>query len=126
MGLTWRDGVGTLLIAGAVAVTLAVTNAWGWPLLGDARAGVIAVTVLSFASCSLVARIAPWTEGTNAFLVLTVILGIAALGLVIGGLVLNSMPELVYLTVVVVAMWLVTTVHHLVEITPARGRPAIQ
>lgn len=125
MGLTLRDGVGTLLMAGAVAVTLAVTNGWAWPLLSDARAGVIGVTILSFASCQLVARIGPETRWPNPFLALTSILGIAALGLVIGGLFLNSMQVLVYLTSVVVAMWLVSTIHHLVEIGPA-GRPAIQ
>jgi hypothetical protein len=125
MGLTWKDGVGTMLMAGAVAFTLAVTNGWGWPLLNDARAGVIGVTILGFASCQLVARIGPETRWTNPFLVLTVILGIAALGLVIAGLLLNSVPVLVYLTSIVVAMWLVTTIHHLVEVGPA-GRPAIQ
>jgi hypothetical protein len=125
MALTWRDGVGTLLMAGAVAVTLAVTNGWGWHLLTDARAGVIGVTILSFASCSLVARIGPETRSTNPFVVLTVILGIAALGLVIAGLLLNSMPVLVYLTSIVVAMWLVTSIHHLEEVGPA-GRPAVQ
>jgi len=125
MGLTLRDGVGTLLIAGAVAVALAVTSGWAWPLLGDARAGVIGVTILSFASCQLVARIGPESRWTNPFLVLTSILGIAALGLVIGGLFLNSMQVLVYLTSVVVAMWLVATIHHLVEVGPA-DRPAIQ
>jgi hypothetical protein len=125
MGLIWRDGIGALLTAGAVAATLAVTNGWGWPLLGDARAGVIGVLILGFASCQLVARIGPETRWTSPFIVLTTILGIAALGLLIAGLVLNNMTVLVYLTATVVAMWLVTTVHHMVEVGPA-GRPAIQ
>jgi len=125
MGLTWKDGVGTMLMAGVVALTLAVIYGWGWPLLNDARAGVIGVTILGFASCQLVARIGPETRWTSPLFVLTVILGIAALVLVIAGLLLNSVPVLVYLTTIVVAMWLVTTIRHLVEVGPA-GRPAIR
>ena len=51
MGLDWRDGVGTLLVAAALAVTLSVIYAWKWALIGDARAGVIALFVLGYASC---------------------------------------------------------------------------
>jgi hypothetical protein len=31
MGFSWRDAVGTLLVAGAVAVTLSVVYRWNWP-----------------------------------------------------------------------------------------------
>jgi hypothetical protein len=51
MGLTWRDAIATILVAAAVAVTLSVVYSWNWPLIGNARAGVIALFVLSYPSC---------------------------------------------------------------------------
>lgn len=51
MGLSWRDVFGTVLVAAAVAVTLSVVYSWNWPLSGDARAGAIALFVLSYPSC---------------------------------------------------------------------------
>ena len=45
MKLTWRDGVATALMVGAIAVALAVTQGWNWTLLGSTKAGVAALPV---------------------------------------------------------------------------------
>lgn len=50
MGFGRRDGIGTLLVAASVAVTPSVVYGWNLPLSGDARAGVIALFVLSHPS----------------------------------------------------------------------------
>jgi len=125
MRLSWKDGLGTLLTAGAVAVALAVTNGWSWPFLGDARAGVLALAILGFASCPFATRMGPETRWTSPYLVLTAILGVAAIGLIAWGLFANSLAVLGYLTIVVVAMWFVTSIRHLVEADPAGRRQAI-
>jgi hypothetical protein len=128
MRLTWRDAVGTLLIGAAVSVTLSVAHGWNWALIGDARAGTIALFVLSYPSC-LVARApgrmaaamaheTPWSP----FLVMATALGAAALALMIVDIVVNSIPLLVGTSIVVVAIWALTTVHHLVETGP---RPSL-
>jgi len=56
MHLTWRDGV-TALFAVVVGVsTLAVTQDWGWPLLGSYRAGIIALALVGVPTC-LIGRV---------------------------------------------------------------------
>jgi hypothetical protein len=116
-------------VAAAVAVTLSVVYSWNWPLIGDARAGVIALFVLSYPSCLVAqapARMAAAIRHDTTwdpFLVVGTALGTAALVLMIVGLILNSVTVLVATATVVVAIWLVTTAHHLVEAGP---RPSLQ
>lgn len=129
MGLGWRDGIGTLLVAAAVAVTLAVVIGWNWPLIGDARAGVIALFVLSYPSCLLAqapGRMAAAMrhEGTwSPFLVVATVMGALALVSMILVVVTNNVAALIMTAIVVVCIWAVTTVHHLVEPGP---RPSLQ
>ena len=56
--------VGTLLVGAAVLVGVAVISDWGWPLLGDYRAGTIALAVIGFAMCGLrdAAQMKTWSE----------------------------------------------------------------
>jgi hypothetical protein len=129
MGLSWRDGIGTLLVAAAVTVTLSVVYGWNWPLIGDARAGVIALFFLSYPSCLVAqapARMAAAIrhETTwSAFLIVATVLGAVALASMILGVVVNSVAVLIVTTTVVVGIWVVTTAHHLAEPGP---RPSLQ
>lgn len=129
MGLNWRDAVGTLLVAAAVAVTLSVLYDWNWPLISDARAGVIALFVLSYPSCLVAqapARMAAAMHHETAwgpFLVMGTALGALALVLMVAGAIFNSVTLLVASAIAVVAIWIVTTIHHLVEAGP---RPSLQ
>lgn len=119
MGLNWRDGVGTLLVAAAVAVMLSVIYDWNWPLISDARAGVIALFVLSYPSClvaqaparlaAAIGRDAAW----GPFLVLASVLGAVALVLMVAGVIFNSVIVLIWTAIVVVGIWVVTAAHHL-------------
>ena len=124
MNLTWRDAVETLLVAASVAVTVSVAYGWNLPLLGDARAGAIALLVLAYPSC-LVAqapgRLAAAIRHENdwgPFLVAGTLMGALALLLIVVGAILNSLAVLMATTIVVVAIWLVTTIHHMVEAGP--------
>lgn len=124
MGLNWRDGIGSLLVAAAVAVTLSVVYGWNWPLIGDARAGVIALFVLAYPSC-LVAQ-APGRMAAamrhdttwGSFLVIATVLGALALVLMIAGVIMNSVTVLIGTALVVVAIWSVATAHHVFEAGP--------
>jgi hypothetical protein len=121
MRFTSKDVVGTLLAATAVLVALALTNGWGWPLLGDYRAGTIALAVIGFAMCGAASdyTAASWS---HPLVVLASILGVAALGLVVAGLVWATAALFVWLAVVIVALWFVSTVRHLT--TSPDYRPA--
>jgi hypothetical protein len=115
MRFTVKDFVGSMLAAAAVAVTLAVTNGWGWPLLGDYRAGTIALAVIGFAMCSAASDYST-VRGTQPLVVLAAILGVAALALMIGGLIWATATIFVWFAAVIVALWFVTTLRH--AITP--------
>ncbi len=121
MGLGWRDAIATLLVAAAVAVTLSVVIGWNWPLIGDARAAVIALFVLSYPSCLVAqapARIATaMRHGATwgPFLVIATVLGAVALLLLIAGVITNSVTVLVGTATLVVAIWAVTIAHRVIE-----------
>jgi hypothetical protein len=124
MGLSWRDSIATLLVAAAVAVTLSVVFNWNWPLIGDARAAVIALFVLSYPSCLVAqapARIAAAIRHGAAwgpFLVNATVLGAVAFLLLIVGVITNSVMVLVSTAIVVVAIWALTIAHRLMEPGP--------
>ena len=117
MRLTVKDALGGVLAAGAVLVALDVSNGWGWPLLGDYRAGTIALGVLGFAMCAFASDYST-VRGPDPLLVVAVLLGLAALGLLISGLILATAALFVWLAVVIVALWLVSTGRHVI----ARGQ----
>lgn len=121
MRLTWRDGIETMLIAAVVLVTLAVTQAWGWPLLGTPRAGVVAVGVLGIAMCSVAGSRA---ASKDPFIVTTTVLAVVTLGLIVAGLIAGTETLLVALAITLVVMWVLTTLRHAIEGSQTPGQPA--
>lgn len=124
MQLTWRDGAATILAALVVAVLLAVTQAWSWPLLGDYRSGVVALATLGFAMCAVGLQV-PEGAAAESFkrapMILASVLGAGALVLVIAGLILANEALFAALAIVLLALWLLTTADHAVAGT--EGRP---
>jgi hypothetical protein len=114
MQLTWRDGAATILAALVVAVLLAVTQAWAWPLLGDYRFGVIALTILGFTMCTVGLRATDASAFKQPFMVVGSVLGVVALGLVIFGLIFATQALFAALAITLLALWIVTTVDHAV------------
>jgi hypothetical protein len=53
MKLTWRDGLGTLVTGAGLLAAGAALSGLGWPLLADARTGVIALLVMALVVCPL-------------------------------------------------------------------------
>jgi hypothetical protein len=130
MGLSWRDALATILVAAAGGVTLSVMNGWGWLLIGDTRAGVIAVFVLGFSASVIgggpVWLMAAMTRGAisnqgRLFTLLAAAMGFLALVLLVVDLFANSVALLVWATVALLALWVVATVHHTVEAKPPGG-----
>jgi hypothetical protein len=112
MRLTWRDGAATVLAALVVLVLLALTQGWSWPLLGDYRAGVVALTILGFGMCSFGLQARDASEFREPFMAINSVLGVAALGLVVFGLVLATQVLFVALAMTLLALWALTTIHH--------------
>lgn len=120
MRLTWRDGAATLLAALVVAVLLALTQGWSWPLLGDYRAGIVALTIIGFGMCVVGAQVADADAFKQPFVQLASVLGVGALALVLFGLIFATQAIFVGLGITVLALWVLTTVDH--ALPPATDR----
>lgn len=126
MRLSWRDAAATLLVVAAASVTLSVVNGWDWPLIGDARAGAVAVLLLGFVA-SVTGGGPQWfvaalrrevsTQGMwlSIFASAT---GLVTFLLLVVNLFVNSITLLVWTAVALVALWVVATIHHAIEARP--------
>lgn len=120
MQLTWRDGAATVLAALVVVVLLAVTQAWSWPLLGDYRAGVIALTIIGFYMCIVGMGATEASAFKQPLMIIGSLLGVAALGLIVFGLIFATQGLFVVLAITLLALWIVTTVDHAVPVAHER------
>lgn len=114
MRLTWRDGVATVLAGSVVAVVLAVTRSWDWPMLGSYRAGVGALGVIGWSMCIFGSSITQ-ASFKGPFVVFASALGGLALFLVIVGLVTGTETPFILLAVVIEVLWAATTLRHSVS-----------
>ena len=113
-GLSWRDAVATILVAGVVVANLAVDRSWGWPMLGSNRSAALAVVALGLAAC-----IAGWAGTTelrlgDPYMAVGATLGSAALVLTVAAASTGSHGLLTWLVADVVVLWTVATLHHAV------------
>jgi hypothetical protein len=119
----WRELRAFVLTAFGLTLAFSVTQGWGWPLLSDARAGIIVLGVVGMAVCGTSSWAVQKVSWTNPFLLVATGAGIVLLGAGVIGLFANRMEYLVVMMVATVVIWLVATVRHLVEATPGQ-RPA--
>jgi hypothetical protein len=117
MRLTWRDGLSSVLAVLVVGIVLALTQGWGWPLLGDYRAGVIALTVVGLLMIAAGASIRT-ASMADPFLAAGALLGLAAAAMVVFGVILASQETFVILAAVIIALWITATLRHAVEPAP--------
>jgi uncharacterized membrane protein len=113
MRLTWKDGITTLLVVAVVLVAMAVIQEWGWPLLGSYRAGGIVLLVLGMAMCTMSGSTQE-TSMRSPYTMTASILGVLALVLAIWTVIADTQAPLVALTIDIVLLWLVSTLHHVV------------
>jgi hypothetical protein len=111
----WREAPPTLLTAAGLTLALSVTQGWNWPLLGDARAGIIALGLVGFGACVASAPSAIGFSIKDPFVIAAVVAGIVVLAAGVMGLFMNTLPYLVAMMGATAALWLVATTRHLVE-----------
>ena len=116
MKLTYRDAITTVLAGLVVAVTLAVTRGWEWPMLGSARAGLVAAGILGVAMCSVGTRSEDMAT-KDAFvhhpgMIVGSALGAVALVLLVAGLIAGTEALLIAIAGVLLLLWVVATIRH--------------
>ncbi|HEX7262627.1 MAG TPA: hypothetical protein VF383_00475 [Candidatus Dormibacteraeota bacterium] len=111
----WREVPPTLLTAAGLTLALSVTQGWNWPLLGDARSGIIALGLVGFGACIASAPSAMGFSIKDPFVIAAMVAGIVVLAAGVIGLVVNTLPYLVVMMGATAALWLVATTRHLVE-----------
>jgi len=112
MRVTWRDGVETVLAGATVAITLAVTQASGWPLPGSVGAGIVGLGVVGWAMCIFGGATGSVPSMRDPFTITMSLLGVAALTLIVVGLITKSEAALVALAAVTLLMWFASTTAH--------------
>ena len=131
MRLTWRDGVAALFAVVVGLTTLAVTQDWGWPLLGSYRAGIIALALVGVPMC-LIGGYAFWDSPAfrhpqlilkDPFLTTAAALGLVAVAVLVVGLITGTQAPFVALAGVMGLLWILTTTHHTVEERPGIDVP---
>jgi len=110
MALSWRDAATTALAAGASLVAYAKYQNWqGW--FTSTRISCLALGVIGIVMCATGASSIPSGSAWSA--VLTA-MGIVALPLIIAGVITGSSLILYALAADILALWLLTTLRHLV------------
>jgi hypothetical protein len=126
MALNWKDGVATLLTAGAVGVYAALLADAGLPLVSTPRTVALAVLVLGVAACAIGARV-PLNEADRVGGAVGALSKVAALAGIAGlvAIVTGSEPVLAVFVGLTVLLWLATTVRHAIGGHEFRGEPAL-
>jgi hypothetical protein len=129
MGLTWKDAVATLFMAGIVAVYVAFLNGTSAWLISTARGATTAVLVLGFVGgCALGGLADAYTGAKSrsavAFTAIASALGVVALTAAVVGLITGGTVALAVLVAATLALWLTATTRHafMVPKGPMHGR----
>jgi hypothetical protein len=110
-----REIRATLLAAVGLTLALSVVQGWGWPWLGDARAGIIALGIAGFAACTTSNANATTFSIRDPFVIAAIAVGIVVLAAGVMGLFANTLTYLVVMMVATTALWVIATIRHLVE-----------
>lgn len=113
MKITWRDGAGTLLVAGAVTLAAASLQGFDWFLLGSWRSSTLAVLLLGIASCVVVNPNSP-PEKNSWIKTASYIGGFSGI-MALLALLFNLKLAFVAFVASIVVLWVLTTIHHMVE-----------
>lgn len=114
MRFTFRDALGTLITAGGVLAAVAALQGWGWPLLADARAGVITLLVMAVVVCPLGFASPGPSFYKDPFVLAAMVIGTAILVLGVIALFGGAATYLPWMIALTALNWLVTTIHHAV------------
>ncbi|MGZ3416116.1 MAG: hypothetical protein ACXVAT_20065 [Isosphaeraceae bacterium] len=115
MRLTWKDALSTVLVLAGLLMALSVVQGWGWPFLSGVRSGIIALGVVGVAACALGAPRESLYYRDPFGLMTTVIVMIALVVAIVGGLIAGTQQFLIVLMVVTAMLWVMATIRHAVE-----------
>jgi hypothetical protein len=118
----FKDVWATLITAVGLTLALSITQGWNWPLLSDARAGIIALGVVGLAVCGSSGWAASGLSVKDPFMILAIAAGITLLAVGLVGVFVNTMPYLIVMMGVTTLLWLLATARHLVEAGAATRR----
>lgn len=124
MGLTWRDGVTTLLMAALVAIYVAFLRGTDIWLISSARGTATAVLVIGMFGCTLSATrdlyAGPHPQGGHMYRTITTVDGVFAFAAALVALVTGSTAALAVLVGMTLSLWVLATARH--AFTPPRAR----
>ncbi|HET9783058.1 MAG TPA: hypothetical protein VFR33_14920 [Candidatus Dormibacteraeota bacterium] len=126
MKLTFRDALGTIVTAMGVLAALAALQGWGWPLLADARAGVITLLVMALVVCPLGFATPGPSFFKDPFVLAAMGVGTAILAIGVIGLFTTPATYLPWMIGLTVINWLITTIHHVLGPINQAMRPAAE
>lgn len=112
MRLTFRDALGTLITAAGILAAVGALQGWGWPLLADARAGVITLLVMALFVCPLGFSNPAPSFYKDPFVLGAMLVGTAILVLGVIGLFSTPATYLPWMIGLTGINWLLTTIHH--------------
>ena len=115
MRFTWRDGVSTLLVGACGLIFLAVTDAWGWPLLGGVRSGAAVLLLVGLAACIVGGSNMTTFDTGDAMVLGASTIGIVALAVGMVAVVTGSETAFAIVAATIAMLWAVATIHHALE-----------
>jgi hypothetical protein len=118
----WKEAGATLFTIVGLTLALSVTQGWSWPLLGDARAGIIALGIVGMGACAMSGSKAMTFSIKDPLVTAAIGLGIVAMVAGVIGLFVNTLPYLEVMMGATALLWLVATTRHLVE-SGSNSRP---
>jgi hypothetical protein len=111
----WKDAGATLFTIVGLMLALSVTQGWSWPVLGDARAGIIALGIAGMGACAMSGSDAMTFSIKDPLVIAAIGLGIVAMAAGVIGLFANTVPYLLVMMGATALLWLVATVRHVVQ-----------
>lgn len=121
MTLTWKDVLGTLLVALAGALTYAMVSGFDMPLIGTSWSlATLLLLAIGFAA-SAFEGYGPITE-TNGWMTYAVVLGTFGVVAGVAGILFSSQFWFVVLAGIIFLLWAGSILYHLVTSSASRGR----
>jgi hypothetical protein len=127
MGLTWKDGVSTLVMGAVVAVYLAFLNGTNLWLISSARGTTAAVLILGVAGGWMLSGAGDLyrdqqSPSVRAWRMIAAVWGAVALAAAVAGLASGSTVALAVLVAATGALWLAATMRHALTLPPGPAR----
>lgn len=113
MSLTWKDMVTTILAASIFGIYYSMGKGIDLPIISGYRSAVLVLGVLGMIMCAMSGS-GSLTSGMNFYTVVGSVFGVLSLILIVYGLITGAKIAFTLLTFVILALWVFTTLHHII------------